>query len=269
MVSFAARTSYALLALVIGAAPCVVAMSEPALAAPSTAESQRAPKTIDTEQDLNQWLTYYYLHPQPDLVVPATLLAEKKGFLASDNGGPFMAFLSLVFANNPSRVGGWIKQLDSIPMKDKPMLWTALYWSHTKESQETLNQIISSLPEKSRKSLLEQVSKPPVPIEKVEITGPAVLDMLWGAFFATGDEKYVKRLISVLPWESQTKDLPKMQVAASARWSLTSNAEQHPRVMKICQQVRDTQPELKAQLDSIIEKASKNLATATANSKNR
>jgi hypothetical protein len=268
MVSLTARTSYALIALLIGAAPGVVASSPPSLAAPSDFE-QRVPKAINTAQDLNQWLTYYYLHPQPDLVVPATLLAEKKGFLASDNGGPYMAFLSLVFAKNPTRVGSWIQQLDAIPPKDRPMLWTALYWSHTPEAQKLLDQIIKTLPEKTRKSLIEQVAKPPVPIESVDVTSPAVLDMLWGAFFATGDDKYVKRMISTLPWESQNKDLTRMQVAASARWSLTSNAEQHSRVLKICQQVRDAQPELKAQLDPVIEKATKNLSTASANSKNR
>lgn len=268
MVSLQARTSLALIALSLALPPCMVASTAPAVAAPQ-ANEQRAPKAIETDQDLNQWLTYYYLHPQPDLVVPATLLAEKKGYLSSEAGGPYMAFLSRVFAENPSKLGTWIKQLDSIPLRDKPMLWTALYWSHTKESATVLDEIVKTLPPKGQESLVEQIAKPPEPIEKVTVSGPGVLDMLWGAFFATGDEKYVKRLISVLPWESQNKDLIKMQVGASARWSLTSNAEQHSKVLEICQQVRETEPSLRAVLDPVIEKATKNLAAATATSKNR
>ncbi|MFN8656955.1 MAG: hypothetical protein U0105_11500 [Candidatus Obscuribacterales bacterium] len=269
MVSLHARTSLVLIALTLTLAPSMIATIPAADAAPQTAIDQRAPKTISTDQDLNQWLTYYYLHPQPDLVVPATLLAEKKGYLSSETGGPYMAFLSRIFAQNPTMVGDWLKQLDSIPARDKPMLWTAIYWSHTKESAAVLDQIAKSLPPKSQESLVEQIAKPPEPIEKVTISSPAVLDMLWGAFFATGDEKYVKRLISVLPWEAQNKDLIKMQVGASARWSLTSNAEQHAKVLEICQQVRETDPAMRTVLDPVIEKATKNLAAATATSKNR
>lgn len=270
MVSLHARASVALIALIIGVAPSMVAYPTAASAASPNNVDVRAPKSINNEQDLNQWLTYYYLHPQPDLVVPALLLAEKKGYMSGDNtGGPFMAFLSRVFAQNPKKVGAWLQQLDGIPAKDKPLLWTAVYWSHTEEGGKLLDGIAKTLPPKSQASLIEQIAKPPEPIEKVAITSPSVLDMLWGAFFATGDEKYIQRLASTLPWESQSKDLVKMQVAASARWSLTSNAEQHPKVLKICQALRDSQPDLRAALDPVIEKATRNLATATAPTKNR
>lgn len=34
-------------------------------------ESSIIPKDIKTEADLNEWMTYYYLHPQPDLTPKA------------------------------------------------------------------------------------------------------------------------------------------------------------------------------------------------------
>lgn len=271
MVSLHARSTTALVAVLLAAAPWVVSDPIPASAAvPTAATESRGPKSIASDQDLNAWLTYYYLHPQPELVVPATLLAEKKGYLNSESGGPYMAFLSRVFAQNPTKIAGWNKELEvAIQPKSKPILWTALWWSHTKESGQLLDEIAKTLSPKTQTSLLEQIAKPPEPIEKMDINHPNVVDMLWGAFFATGDEKYIQRLISVLSWETQSKDLNKMQVAASVRWSLTSNAEQHPAVLQICQQVREKQPDLRTVLDPVIEKATKNLATATTPTNNR
>lgn len=38
---------------------------------------------IKTDSDVNQWLTYYYLYPQPDLTLKVIFLCEKKAFRIS------------------------------------------------------------------------------------------------------------------------------------------------------------------------------------------
>ncbi len=218
----------------------------------------KAPCVIATQNDLLTWMTYYYLHPQPDLLVPALLYADKQGLLDSDGRAPLMAFVSQVFTQNPGKIKLWVEQLDGLKPTTRPMLWTALYWSPTKEAAEALDKIIQALPAKAQAELKSQTAHPSEPVEKMAIATPAVLDELWGSFCATGDERYVNRLLTVLPWcDSDGKDITKLMIGGAAKWSLTSNAEQHPRVMKICLKARDTQPELKKILTEVIDSAEK------------
>jgi tetratricopeptide (TPR) repeat protein len=80
--------------------------------------------------------------------------------------------------------------------------------------------------------------------------------MLWGSFFATGDERYVKHIMSILPWFGQG-NAEKTLLAGTAQWSLTCNAYQHKRVLQICEKERINQPALKKALSEVIAKATK------------
>jgi len=93
------------------------------------------------------------------------------------------------------------------------------------------------------------------------ISDPSVLDLLWGRFFGSGDERCVQRIISVLPWLQDRSNATKMLVGGAAQWSLTSNAMQHQRVMEICRREVATQPdEIKMVLREIIHRAEDELA---------
>jgi hypothetical protein len=216
------------------------------------------PTSIQSAQDLIQWMTYYYMHPQPDLLVPALLYADANG-LVQKGEAPLTAFVSRVFAQNPKRIGPWVDQLNTaLSPKSKPMLWSALWWSNTPEGKEQLNKLAQALPEKSQGLVLAQMVKPAVPIESMEMKSPEVLDELWGAFSATGDEKYVSRLMTALPWiYDPSGDFNKLSIGGAARWSLTSNAQQHPKVMKMCLKARETRPELRKALDQVLADAAK------------
>jgi hypothetical protein len=67
------------------------------------------------------------------------------------------------------------------------------------------------------------------------VDSPAVLDACWASFFATGEPAYDHRIIQVLPWAEVRGDVSKMLIGGAARWSLASNAVQHPRVLEICE----------------------------------
>ncbi len=67
------------------------------------------------------------------------------------------------------------------------------------------------------------------------IISPQALDMLWATFFATGDERVVRRIISVLQLSKDNKSAEAL-IGTSALWSLKSNAKQHEKVMAICKE---------------------------------
>ena len=212
-----------------------------------------APAAITNEVDLERWMTYYYLHPQPDLLVPALVIADQKSLLSGDAAAPLTAFVSLVMAQNPTKIPHWFRQLSGLQDRSKPALLTALYWSNTKEGKEQLQSVIAGLSPKAQAELQSQTTGNAKPIEDRDINSPAIIDELWGAFCATGDEKYVNRLMTTLPWiEGTETDFNKLMIGGAARWSLTSNAQQHPKVMKIVLKARETQPQLRKVLDQVI-----------------
>ena len=97
---------------------------------------------------------------------------------------------------------------------------------------------------------------------EIPINSPMVLDMLWGAFMASGDEKYIIRIISALPNVNIDikEDHSKFMIGGTARWLLTSNAIQHEIVFKICKEQVSRQPEeISNILCEILAKASEGL----------
>ncbi len=60
------------------------------------------------------------------------------------------------------------------------------------------------------------------------LESPAALDAFWGYFFATGDERIIKKLCYT------EQNSPDYLVKAAAEWSLNSNRKQYPWKIKAC-----------------------------------
>lgn len=236
---------------------------------PTTIADRMKPvKAINNVDDLTRWMTYYYLHPQPELVVAAVKMADQSNLLEGDSVAPFQAFLSKVFEANPQQVSTWFEQLGGVKDTSKTMLLTAVWWSNTAEGKTLLDNIAKGLPEKSRVEFHKQIDKKAEDLDKMAIESPDVLDILWGAFSATGDEKYVRRLMTPLSWgEKDSKDLNRLMISSAASWSLSSNLEQHPRVKEICQKVRADESNMKPYLEKVFADAQKSQLEAKAKAK--
>jgi len=181
---------------------------------------------------------------------------SKKGWLSkADSQSPLAAFLAQVFANNSDKTKAWLIELQSSTEDQKIMAALALWMAHTSNSVSLLESVAT----KGSPSYQDYVKKllgddRPPDFLKDTISSAGFLDALWGSFFATGDERYVQRLISALPMLDTKGDVTKMLIGGAAQWSLTSNAIQHPRVMEICETELNTLPnDQKPALRKIIE----------------
>lgn len=236
---------------------------EPQKAMDQTAAAIEELANVD---NLSNWMTYYYMKPSPEKLVPALLLADKLGLLQGDSAPPLQAFASRVLAQNPDKVKEWFAKMGPMSDSGKTMVLTSIWWSNTKEGKELLNTIASTLPEKSKIEFHKQIDSSPPELENMEIASPDVLDMLWACFSATGDTKYVKRLMSTLAWRrNDSKDLPKMLIASAASWSLVSNINQHAKVKEFCQSLEMQDADLKPYLEKALAEA----AQAAAVKKNK
>jgi hypothetical protein len=192
-------------------------------------------KSISTEMEFNQYLNTYYLSPQPDLLVPAIKYMVSNQILSKYKHTELsmLAFFSKIIADNPSSVGGWRKEIGN-------------------ESQDTQAVFIK---------LLE--TQPEWFISKA-LNGIERNDVCWTLFFASGDEKYVLKIIEQLQYLDERKDMERYLAAASARWSLSSNARIHSQVKTILQAVaKSADPGLRDNVKDILMKNPKEISDET------
>lgn len=236
----------------------------------SLSDRMKPVKEMKTMDDLTRWMTYYYVHPQPEFTVQAILLADQNNLLEGDSVAPFQGFLSKVFEANPQQIPTWFSQLGALKDASKTVLLTAVWWSNTKEGKTLLDNIANSLPEKAKTEFHKQIDKKADDLDKMAIESPDVLDVLWGAFSATGDERYIKRLMDPISWgDKENKDLNKLLISSAASWSIASNIVQHPRVKEICEKLQEDAG-LKAYAERVLAESAKMQAkTASPNSNNK
>ena len=206
---------------------------------PASAQEGKEP-----EAKSDDWLVYYYLNPRPEQTTKFIRQLSRDGVFDDENARPpLVAFFSRVFAANPDRLRAWFAELDSLPADDKRVVWMALWYAGTPEATAQLRLATEKASLSEKRELAKLIESRAPALDEIEIKEPGTLDMLWGAFMATGDGRYVVRLMSVLPWAEQKADLMKAMLGGVARWSLESNAVQHDRVLQICKEQLGKQPE--------------------------
>lgn len=196
-----------------------------ALVGPVARAQEAAPfKSLD---DLDNFTTRYFLKPEPARVPSMIEFLNKEGVLAKypNAQAPFLAFFCQVAAANPKLVPEWKKKIEKVDPATRKVL------------------------EKGLTLKLEDLLKE-TPV------GPTHNDILWGAYFATGDEARVRQIIDGMKDLKERKNRDLFLKAASGKWSLTSNAEQHPKVKQILEKARkETEDkDLRAALDDTLTK---------------
>lgn len=159
-------------------------------------------KKITSENELDELLNTYYLNPRPELISDAILFMNKEKLFEKQSAeAPSLAFFALVFQNNQDRTPKWNEVINSTNGKTRELLSTAMTMAKEKD-----------------------------PIMKIREHSPSVNDMYWAAFFATGDERYLGRLVDELRYVDERSSMELFVTGASAKWSLAANAARHKKV---------------------------------------
>jgi len=233
--------------------------------------SQKLTKQInqpdkETIKELSQWFTYYYkaLHSAQDIENIKRMF--QSGFFNKPSAvAPLVMFLAEFFRQNETRMPGWEKSLHEIPQNEGFYLLHSLWQANT---DNTLK-ILSNWPDLKSERIIEKIKeRPPVDLKTIEINSPAILDMLWATFMASGNTLYVERIISSLslPTDLDEKDerINNLLIVGAAKWSLASNAVQHELVFKTCQKFTDSDnPNIKQAILEVLEKTKESKAQPT------
>lgn len=230
------------------------------LAAPVTAQitrdqlpPEKTSQISDAQLELTNWMMFYYKKPLPDDFPCWLKSASAEGMLKDEKRQfPFLGFAATVFAANPDKIPKWMGTIDALPKHDRKTVLIALWLSGTKASRDAISV-------KSRKKLLRgrnyfnfQTRREPPSLDEINVCYGRFLDIQWGRFLASGSEKPIKNVISILELaqfigsrqkytkpkgEKEKQAVLKEAIFRSAIWSLRSNCQMHPEVLTICEQI--------------------------------
>ena len=180
--------------------------------------------TIRNRVDIDAFMKNYRLHPEPDLIPGfIQLLHTMEPAQKSGATHPVVGFFSELFLANPSHVPEW---LHSIPTDDdqlKGVLDRAL----------DLSKSGGVLSESGHSGFLN--------------------DEYWGAFFATGNSRFIDKLVEQLSYCDERNDLNLFLAGITAKWSLASVAQTDSVVRSILQDPkRKDSPQVKRQIAELL-----------------
>ena len=141
---------------------------------------------IATDQDLDVFSSSYYVYPRPDLVPQVIKYIDAKKLSSRKNTViPMTIFFSILLHSNPEEVTKWKLLIE--------------------QQDDATRSMLAKAQRKDPESILKEIK-----------LSPALNDAYWAAYFATGDIKYVDKLISHLRFINEREDAVLYLTAASA-----------------------------------------------------
>jgi hypothetical protein len=190
---------------------------------------------LRAESSAQAWLENYYLNPQPaELGRSVKALSRDGYFERPGNTAIAIGFLATVFAKSPERVDAWLLELNGLPLEHHRLIAAALWQAGHPMGAELLRTLAQT--SVIRDDIERLASQPSVAILDTPVLSPSSMNLQWGAFLASGNERHI---IAVL--DAMGNNQPAL--TAAARTALAQNAANHPRVMEICRAQLSREPE--------------------------
>lgn len=178
-----------------------------------------------TDSDLNLYFDQYQTVKEKYSLkdILETLKTNKQ--LESDAVIPTLgSFYSRILNEENKHI--FINEANKWNDKEKRMFVHAILFSDLKEKKEIIASVLKKDDLESstyfNKLFNNEVS---LNLLEVPVRLPAVVDMLWGSYFATENKIYLIRMTSVLEMENYETEV--FKVSELIKWSLFANAQKH------------------------------------------
>jgi len=248
---------------------------------PSRAAPLRAGELGSREAILG-WMNGYRTKREPAHVPEAVQAMSKLGLLKdSENAGVFVGFMAGIIGTNPGQAEVLIGKMFPLPPEDQWALVQAIAYSGLPDWKGVLGRVADRMPSRSlmigkylkgELATLDQAGfeKTPGAFDKlggylgldgkpkekkaVLAPSPALLDLLWGYYCATGEfNPAVSRLIALMSWSTDRDDVDKLTLGGMAKYTLAANAARDPKLLAMLKSVAKHYPkDMKANLDEVI-----------------
>jgi len=216
-------------------------------------------------------LRSYSSHPTPNQIPQILKTLDHFGLLQIQyTRTPIISFMSEIIKKNPKIISQWANKINHNSTWQTQALYQSIWNSNTKEGKSYLNHL-KRIDHKNAEVLLQSImAKPPIDILQVNLT-PDLLDQLWGAFFATGHSKFIRKIANGLnaielkkssDFKNAMSDIAynlgiltvsnNEKVFETTGWSLASNLYQNPKLFTIYQDIAHHSPAQEKKLLFII-----------------
>lgn len=181
------------------------------------------------------WLETYYVNPRPAELAANVRALSREGFFEKPGHTSLgIGFLATVFAAHPDRVDRWLGDLAALPATHQRLLAAALWQAGDSRGAERLRLVDRN--SAVREDVLRLADTPAQMISDTPVQSSSSMNLQWGAFLASGDERHIIRILDGLGSGNRGLDF-------AARASLAQHAAAHPRVLEICRSQLERQPE--------------------------
>lgn len=185
-----------------------------------------------TQAAANDWFRYYYFHKDnKDIVGAMELLFTGERQYSERKLSSLTAFFATIFQQHSDKAYGWINATRLNESEKRPLIMALWYAG--------LGQQARRLAKRGdwNEAALAKLAKSPPSLENLPIKEPTDLAMMWGAFKASGDTRYVMRVIDVLdrPETDNIDDLATPMIKGMAERTLKTHSRRYQSVRQICE----------------------------------
>jgi hypothetical protein len=250
--------------------------------APSVAAPLR-PGELGSREAVLAWMNGYRAHRDPAHVPQAVQAMSQLGiFKDPENAGAYVGFIAGVIASNPAHAESLIAKMLPLPPEDQWAVVQAIAYSELPGWKNLLRQFTERMP--ARRLMIEKYLNGQLPTldqagfteepgafaklggylglgdkkKTVALTpSPALLDVLWGYYCATGAyNPAIARIVALVSWAKDRDDVDRLTLGGMAKYTLAANAAKDPKLLAMLKSVAKYHPkETKAELDEVIEAA--------------
>jgi hypothetical protein len=169
----------------------------------------------DSQRDFSEIMQTYYLHQDKDIVEKTIEFVNNPKADYKRLEPILTGFFGALFSSDTTVRSGFLKNSDKFQNIDFKQLFIFL-------NATNIDSIYSKTP-----------------------LTPAFNDMNWSSYFATGNVKFLDRIISNIPLAENRIDRNLFLTGASAKWSLCSNARQDKQVKEHLSNQKDNKKVIK------------------------
>ena len=160
---------------------------------------------------------------------------SREGYFERPGNIPIaVGFFATLFQQNPDRVDGWLVELNGLPLRHHRLLAAALWQAGHPLGSELMRKLGENTP--LRIEIQRLANRQSRQVVETAVLSPTSMNLQWGAFLATGDERHIVNIFDAIGLNEPGLD-------SAARVALAQHAADHPRVMEICQSQLDRQPQ--------------------------
>jgi hypothetical protein len=204
-------------------------------------------------------------------------------FKDPENAGAFIGFIAGVIASNPAQAHSLIAQMLPLPPEDQWAVVQAIAYSELPGWKSLLRSFGDHLP--ARRLMIEKYLNGQLPtLDQAGFTkepgafaklggylglgddkpktvalmpSPALLDVLWGYYCATGGyNPAISRIVELTSWAKDRDNVDRLTLGGMAKYTLAANAAKDPKLLAMLRSVAKYQPkDTKKELDEVIEAA--------------